>query len=190
MKTALALAALALLTGYQATFWAQPPMPGGGCDPSAPGRWISPEPSGEARDERMRLTVDAQCRLVAEKLTGNQTTSLSDRVQVRMARLGGQPYAWLDANALLEYEGVAHRTRDGDLMVFRYRIDGDRLSIWNINHEHVRGLIREGRIPGTLEDTEEDEFNRITGAVPAALVSSADFFDTTTIELVREGAPR
>src|SRR5690606_6614270 len=122
MKTLTALAALLLLTGCQATFWAQPPMPGGGCDPAAQGRWVSP--AGEdADEERMRLTLDASCRLVAEKFRGGQTTHLSDTTRVRMARLGGQPYAWLDANTLLAYEGVAHRTRGSDVMVFRYRIE-------------------------------------------------------------------
>lgn len=187
MKTLSALAALLLLTGCQATFWAQPPMPGGGCDPAAQGRWVSP--AGEdADEERMRLTLDASCRLVAEKFRGGQTTHLSDTTQVRMARLGGQPYAWLDANTLLAYEGVAHRTRGSDVMVFRYRIEGRELRIWNINHMHVRELIQSGRIPGEFHDNEEDEFNRITGPVPPALLSASAFFDDAVIVLEREGS--
>lgn len=186
MKTLTTLATLLLLTGCQATFWAQPPMPGGGCDPAAQGRWVSP--AGEdADEERMRLTLDASCRLVAEKFRGSQTTHLSDTAQVRMARLGGQPYAWLDANTLLAYEGVAHRTRAGDVMVFRYRIEGRQLRLWNINHTHVRGLINDGRVPGEFHDNDEDEFNRITGQVPPALLSAEEFFDSTSTLLVREG---
>ncbi|MDY0021715.1 hypothetical protein [Arenimonas caeni] len=186
MKTPIATLALLLLTGCQATFWARPPMPGGGCDPATRGQWVTP--AGEdPQEERMRLSVDADCSLVAEKFRGNETTSRSGSTLVRMARLGDQPYAWLDANTLLAYEGVSHRTGSGDVMVFRYRVEGNRLRIWNANHLHVRALISDGRIRGGFDDNDEDEFNRITGAVPPALLSAPDFFEPTPMELVREG---
>ena len=183
MKTLLAGAAILFLAGCQATFWAQAPLPGGSCDPAAAGRWLSRSTNEDGGSEGMRLIVDAGCRLVAEKLANDVVVDRSEPAQVRMAGSHGQSFAWLDANTLLAYEGVAHRTRDSDVMLFRYRIDGDQLQVWNINHMFVRSQIEEGVIPGVFEDTGEDEFNRITGPVAPDLFADTALFDVPPITL-------
>ena len=187
MKTLLAGVAILFLAGCQATFWAQAPLPGGSCDPTAAGRWLSQSTNEDGSSEGMRLIVDAGCQLVAEKLANDEVIERSKPAMVRMASSHGQSFAWLDANTLLAYEGVAHRTRDTDVMVFRYRINGDQLQVWNINHMFVRSQIEEGAIPGVFEDTGEDEFNRITGAVAPDLFADTALFDVPPITLEREG---
>ena len=188
MKTLSAVAALLLLTGCQATFWAQPPSSQWGCDSAVQGRWYSeinyPE---EGESEQVSINIDASCQVVGRQLVGGAIVLTSEPTSVRMARHQGWNYAWLDANALLAFDGNGYRTPAGDVMVFRYRVEGDQLQVWNINHLHVRSLINSGAVAGGFDDDEFNEFNRITGPVAPALLGAPELFAGQATVLTRAG---
>lgn len=186
MKILPALAVLILLTGCRATFWAQPPLPAGACDPAVQGRWYSEiEYPEEGESQQLRLDIDAGCRVVATAIVGRAIGESSEPARIGIARHQGQTYAWLDANTLLAYNGQAHRTRAGDVMVFRYRVEGGRLWVWNVNHVHARSLINSGAVAGEFNDTEFDEFNRFTGSVAPSQLAAPEFFDGPATVLTR-----
>lgn len=190
MKILYAVATLLLLTGCRASFWAQPPLPHGGCDPATRGTWFSAvEYSEEGDAMQIGISFDANCSLVANSYQNNVLVHRSEPAQVGMGRLQGQSYAWMDANTLLEYGNQGHRTRDGYLIVFRYRIQNDELWVWNINHEHVSRLVAAGRIRAEQDDGEFHQFNLIEGPVAPELLGAPEFFADATV-FSRKGGPQ
>lgn len=188
MKIVVAATALLLLTACRATFWAQAPLPDGGCDPATQGEWITDaEIDEDGLSQQSGLGIDAGCQLVAYQLTEGAVVNRSEPARIRMARVQENRYAWLDANTLLAFEGLAHRTRAGDVMVFMYQVENDQLSIQNVNHVYVRNLIASGRLDGEFHDNGEDEFNRITGPVAPAVLAEPQFFGGTVTSFKRAG---
>ena len=188
MKTLSALVALLLLTGCQATFWAQPPSSQGGCDPAARGLWYSEiHYPDEGESQQVSISIDASCQAVGRQILGGTVVQTSEPASVRMARHQGWSYAWIDANALLTFDGQAHRTQAGDVMVFRYRVEGNQLQVWNINHMHARSLIDTGAVAGEFQDDEINEFNRITGPMAPAQLGAPELFAGEPTVLTRAG---
>lgn len=191
MKILYAVAALLLLAGCRATFWAQPPSPQGGCDPAAEGSWYSEVTyEEEGPGQQYEVAIDAGCQVRLYRIVGGVLSKTSEPAMVRMGRIQDSTYAWIDANTLLAFNDNAHRTRAGDVLVVRYRIEGNQLRIWVPDHLHVRGLIASGALAGEFLDTELDEFNRLTGPSAPALAQLATprFFDPSEIVLTRVGA--
>lgn len=177
MRILSALAVLLLLAGCQATFWAQPPLPAGGCDPAVQGRWYSDvDYPDEGESRQVRLNIDARCQVVATQILGGAVSYSSSPTSIGMAQLRGQSYVWMNANSMLTFNGHSHRTQAGDVVVFRYRVEGENLLIWEVNHLHLRNLISSGAIAGGIDDNEMNEFNRITGPVAPVQLAAPEFF--------------
>ena len=169
------LAAL-LLAGCQMTSFEKSPLAAaGGCDPALVGDWAS---IGDPPDEdgEVTLRLDAQCRLTYEerKATGLVT---GEATTVHVARHGDHAYAWVDAAWALARFEEDHRPPAGDIMLVRYRLDGDVLELWSTDDKPIAHAIIDGQLEGEVIAADNELFNRLTGEQAPAVLERDGLFD-------------
>ncbi|GAB2656791.1 hypothetical protein [Arenimonas aestuarii] len=188
MKNLTVLPAVLLLSACTATFFETPPLASRGCDPQAVGSWLSVPDASYGEGERSRLRIGADCRLVVEEIRDADVTAMAP-VQLHLGQHAGKHYAWFGANWLLEAGKADARVAPSDVVVVRYSLSGDQLTIWPVKDEAVDQLHAQGKLVRRHEEPDEFEQLRwITGPANPELLELEGLFGTDPKQFSREGS--
>ncbi|KFN48949.1 hypothetical protein [Arenimonas composti] len=173
--TAVAAASL-LLAACQATSFEKAPLAAEpGCDPALVGRWNSLEDDGQAgAASEIRLRIDASCLLVVDMRS--EGSRRIDETRISIARHEGLAYAWFDANWPLRLGREDYRFPAGDVMLVRWRIDGEELLVWQVADKPLAHAIIDGEVAGETRFADSTLFNRLTGEANPDLLGRSGLF--------------
>ncbi len=164
----MALVVAAVLAGCHATTFEHPPVAETGCDPRLVGDWLSvPDPgSGDTLGEA-EVQVDATCTLVAVDHEPNKTVR-SDPVMAHLGRDDAHTWLWVDAAWGFKAAQSQQQPPTGDVTVFLYRLDGDKLELALPDDRAVAHRIIDGDLQGDVSKAGGMLLNRVTGKPTAS----------------------
>ena len=176
-----------LLAACQMTTFETPPLAATpGCDPALAGRWGStddedppaPRPANAkyAPPPELVLVIDAACSLDVEEYA-QEGVRRGEPTRLHLAREGELRYAWVDAGWAMERFREDHRFPDGDIVLMRYTIDGDRLDVFNIDDKATAHAIIDGDLTGEVRYADNELHNRLTGVQAPEVLGRAGLFD-------------
>lgn len=169
----------ALACGCQSTsFDAAPLAADAGCDAALVGPWISVDDKGQADDE-MQLRIGADCRLAVKDREGTRVRE-GEATTLLLGHANGQRYAWVTAGwADRRFEVTQDlQANPADIYLFRYRVEGDALTVDTVDHKAVAHYIIDDRLAGTVRSGERNLVNRVTGVSPEILTLPKLFGDS------------
>ena len=186
MKTLIIPLACLLLAACEATTFETAPVAALPCDPTLAGDWSSVGDQGEV-DGEVVLQIDGDCRLsvIEHKADGPHT---GEATALHLGRHGGHRYAWVDAGWMMQRFDEDHRFPEGDVIVLRYRQQGDRLELWSTDDRAVAHAIIDDKLDGEVLARENELFNRLTGTQEAAVLDHPGLFDAEPAAFRRMGA--
>jgi hypothetical protein len=187
MKTIRGLCALPclLLAACQVTTFEKAPIAASpGCDPALAGRWIAADEGGE-----VELVVGPDCTLsVAERENDGWKVPPKPPTTLHVGRHGDRNYGWVDATWGLMVADEADRVLpEGDVVVLRYRIEGDRLLVWGADDKAIAHRIVDGDLQGRTQVDGSDIINRLSGDQPAEVLEERSFFEAEPEIFLRRG---
>jgi len=153
-------AALALLTGCEATRFEQAPLAAdASCDRALLGHWQSRDVPGSSERTELRVSADCQLTVTEHGSSGARTT---DPVRLHTARLDGMAHAWVDAAwAHAHFVDGGPQLEPGEVYVLQYRFQDGVLEILGPDSALAAKLVRAGRLQGQVEETDFEVFVRI-----------------------------
>jgi hypothetical protein len=167
IRVAAALLLAFVLAGCERSVFQSPPAAAQDCDAALVGRWLSQDDTPDDEGE-LEAIVDAQCRLVTieRKQSGPRR---SEPTALHNARVGGTRYLWLDAawaNRSFEVEPNL-LDRDGDVYLFAYKVERDRLRLDAPPHRALAQRVLAGDIQGDVLQHGEELTVRVEGNADA-----------------------
>lgn len=182
MKTIRGLFALPclLLAACQVTTFEKAPIAASsGCDPALVGTWSSIDPGGDAEDDgEVMLEIGADCALSYRERDADGRIREVPATPLRVGRHGAHAYGWVDgAWGLRAAEEEEHTVPAGDVIVLRYALDGDTLSVWSTDDKAIAHAIVDDDLNGHTTAGGGDIVNRLTGEQDPAVLDRPGFFD-------------
>ena len=191
MKAVAIVMLCALGCGCQSTSFQTAPLAADpGCDPALAGHWDSVTDEGAPNDE-MRLVISADCRLAVTDTDGGRVRE-GEPTTLRVGHLGDQRYAWVTAGwADVRFDATDDlHTDPSDIYLFRYRVEGDALTVEFVNHKAVAHRIIDGGVAGTVRSDDDALVNRITGPARPEVLALPDLFSDDATHFRRQaGTP-
>ena len=169
-----------LLAACQVTTFEKAPIAAlPGCDPALVGTWSSIDPDGTAEDDgEVMLDIGADCALTYREREADGGIRTVPATPLRVGRHGSHAYGWVDGTwGLRAAEEEDHTLPAGDVIVLRYRLDGDTLSVWSTDDKAIAHAIVDDDLNGHTDAGGGDIVNRLTGEQDPAVLDRAGFFD-------------
>jgi hypothetical protein len=171
-----ALPGLLLLAACQVTTFETAPLTAiDGCDPALVARWDAFDADAPAgKPAEMSVQVDARCHI---RLFDEHNPQGSDPTPLHLGRHGDATYAWFDAGWAMRVGREDHAFPEGDVVLMRYRLDGDTLQAWSTDDKAIAHAIVDGTLTGEVSVANSEIYNRLTGTQDPAVLARSDFFD-------------
>lgn len=189
---------LAMLAGCESTSFEAPPVPAT-YDDAILGRWLS---VGDGRGERGEVELRIVHRTGAhadspegggfedwDELVfvehGKEGTKTGEPTDLHVGRDGDRRYLWVDARWAETRMGQAPQATKGDVFVFRYRIDGDHLELWQPDHQAIAHRVIDNKLKGDVHDADDELHVRLMAPVPKEALRMRYFWDKDVLRFDR-----
>ena len=197
-RLAFALLAMLVLTGCESTRFEAPPVKAT-YDKAILGRWLSVgDTPGERGEVELRIThrrgahdgapegggfeVWDELVFVENKKEG---TTKGEPTDLHVGRDGDRRYLWVDANWAEVRMGETPRADKGDVFVFRYRIDGDRLELWQPDTQAIAHRVIDNKLKGDVHQANDELHVRLKAPVAPEALRMRYFWDEDVLRFER-----
>lgn len=156
------------------------------CDPHWKGLWIGEDHSGKPGDEKdaAGIYVDPACRFFMLDQEGPGKPLRPTEIAVQYATVGREQYLVFSDAALKPVEDLGpvpgmNEPPEKTFLYFRYRVHGDRIDVFDVDHEKLAHWILDDKIKGHLLKTSGTLSNFVRGDAKTmvAVVSKFDLFE-------------
>ena len=197
----LGLTTLILLAGCETTRFESSPF-AATSDDALHGRWLSVgERPGELGEVELQVArrygahadspegggfeVWDELVFIEHKKEGAQSGKPTD---LNVGRDGDRRYLWVDAQWAEERMGEHPRPDKGDVFLFRYRIEGDRLEVWRANTRAFAHKVIDNEFKGEIQRSDDELHVRLKSPVDPKLLRNTRLWDREVLEFERARA--
>jgi len=196
------LLSLGLLGGCESTRFEAPPVAQSTGDEALFGRWLSvgdrPDEMGEVelriephgwgeRDAESGIDTFNFATLLTFVENKKEGTVTGEATRLGYGHDGDRHYLWVDANWAEVRMGEKPRANKGDVFVFRYRVRGDRLEVWQVDTNAIAHRVIDNQLKGDVHQADDELHVRLKAPVDPKALRARGFWDEDV--LLFERAP-
>jgi hypothetical protein len=194
----LVLLAMLMLAGCESTRFESPPVKAT-YDDEILGRWVSiGDTPGERGEVELRITHRAGAHEDSPEGGGfevwdelvfvenkKEGTTKGKPTDLNVGRDGDRRYAWVDARWAEERMGQPPRADKGDVLLYRYRIDGDRLDIWQPDTQAIAHRVIDNKLKGDVVQANDELHVRLKAPVQKEALRMRYFWSEDVLHFER-----
>lgn len=191
LRLATLLLSLGFLAACESTRFEAPPVPASRNDEALFGRWIAVGDPDSSPGIELRIEPRSRDRQEAESIIEssnpevfltfvehkNEGPVAGEPTPLRVGRDRSRTYLWVDANWAEARMGQVPRADKGDVFVFRYRVRGDVLEIWQASTKTAAHRVIDGVLKGEVHQADNELHVRLKGPVPPQALRKRGFWN-------------